>query len=138
IETIVLPLLDNSIYTTLARALGGPTEPLDALPVPKRNIFSVGLKLNHQDLLADAGLIEPTGPAEASRAPVIASANNLQQLALALLNYESAHGHFPAPASRDKNGKLLLSWRVQILPFLEQDNLYKEFHLDEPWDSAHN
>ena len=38
----------------------------------------------------------------------------------------------------DKNGKPLLSWRVQILPFIEEAPLYKEFHLDEPWDSEHN
>ena len=31
-----------------------------------------------------------------------------------------------------------LSWRVQILPFIEEDCLYKEFHQDEPWDSPHN
>src|SRR5262249_53429272 len=37
-----------------------------------------------------------------------------------------------------KNGKPHLSWRVLILPYIEQDALYKEFHLDEPWDSDHN
>ena len=31
-----------------------------------------------------------------------------------------------------------MSWRVLILPYIEQDSLYREFHLDEPWDSAHN
>ncbi len=44
----------------------------------------------------------------------------------------------PTNAIYDKNGKPLLSWRVAILPFIEQDNLYKQFHLDEPWDSDHN
>src|SRR5262249_28595600 len=37
-----------------------------------------------------------------------------------------------------KEGKPLLSWRVAILPYIEQEPLYKEFHLDEPWDSDHN
>jgi prepilin-type processing-associated H-X9-DG protein len=32
----------------------------------------------------------------------------------------------------------LLSWRVHVLPFLEQEALYQQFHLDEPWDSPHN
>jgi hypothetical protein len=41
-------------------------------------------------------------------------------------------------ASFSKDGKPLLSWRVHLLSFLEQDNLYKQFHLDEPWDSEHN
>jgi hypothetical protein len=31
-----------------------------------------------------------------------------------------------------------LSWRVYLLPYLGQEKLYKEFHLDEPWDSEHN
>jgi uncharacterized protein DUF1559 len=35
-------------------------------------------------------------------------------------------------------GQPLYCWRVAILPYIEQDALYKEFHLDEPWDSAHN
>lgn len=75
----------------------------------------------------------PEGPpAERMR-----SANNLKQLLLALHNYHDAFGRFPTDI-RDKDGKPLLSWRVQILPFIEQENLYKQFKLDEPWDSEHN
>ncbi len=65
------------------------------------------------------------------------STNNLKQIGLALHNYLSANGHFPADV-RSKDGKPLLSWRVQILPFLDQQGLFNEFHLDEPWDSPHN
>src|SRR5262249_20669195 len=64
--------------------------------------------------------------------------NNLKQIVLAFHNYESAYGSFPAAAICDKAGKPLLSWRVAILPFVEQDNLYQQFHLNEPWDSEHN
>jgi hypothetical protein len=53
-------------------------------------------------------------------------------------NYHDAKGSFPAYASFDKEGKPLLSWRVHLLPYLVDDQLYKEFHLDEPWDSEHN
>ena len=66
------------------------------------------------------------------------SMNSLQQLGVALHNYHDDHKTFPPAASRDKQGKPLLSWRVHLLPYLEQDALYKEFHLDEPWDSEHN
>jgi type II secretory pathway pseudopilin PulG len=62
----------------------------------------------------------------------------LKQIGLCLLNYESAFGHFPARAIFSKEGKPLLSWRVMILPYIEESALYKEFHLDEPWDSPHN
>src|SRR5262249_37305604 len=34
--------------------------------------------------------------------------------------------------------KPLLSWRVRLLPFVAQDHLWKQFHLNEPWDSPHN
>ena len=64
--------------------------------------------------------------------------NHAKMLMLGLFNYESAHGNFPAHASYDDDGKPLLSWRVHILPFLEQQALYDQFHLDEPWDSEHN
>jgi Protein of unknown function (DUF1559) len=66
------------------------------------------------------------------------SANNLKQIGLALHNYHDKHGVLPAAAIVDKKGKPLLSWRVAILPYIEQDNLYKQFKLDEPWDSEHN
>ena len=57
---------------------------------------------------------------------------------LAMLNHESTFKQFPARTSRDADGKPLISWRVRILPFVEQNGLYKEFHQDEPWDSDHN
>lgn len=66
------------------------------------------------------------------------SSNNLKQIALAMHNYNDTYGHLPPQATYDKNGKPMLSWRVMILPFIEQQNLYKQFHLDEPWDSEHN
>jgi hypothetical protein len=58
IETIVLPLIDNSIYTGLARALGGKPEALDPLPVPKRNIFSISAHLNKESYLPDIAQME--------------------------------------------------------------------------------
>src|SRR5262249_43433272 len=51
----------------------------------------------------------------------IRSQNNLKQLALAMWNYHDTYGHFPAAATYDKNGKPLLSWRVELLPFLDQN-----------------
>ena len=66
------------------------------------------------------------------------SMNNQRQLALALLNYEAANGSFPPAFTVDADGTPLLSWRVAILPYLEQKDLYDRFHHDEPWDSEHN
>src|SRR5271168_2390619 len=63
--------------------------------------------------------------------------NKMHQIGLAIACYEQTHGRFP-PAAIEKNGKPLLSWRVAILPFMDENALYVQFHLDEPWDSAHN
>jgi uncharacterized protein DUF1559 len=66
-------------------------------------------------------------------------ANDLKQMALAMLAYADSRGCLPPAALCDpQTGKPLLSWRVALLPYLEQQRLYKEFHLDEPWDSPHN
>jgi len=64
--------------------------------------------------------------------------NNLKSLALSMHNYHDTYKHFPAAASYDEQGQPLLSWRVQMLPYLDQQALYERFHLDEPWDSEHN
>jgi hypothetical protein len=69
----------------------------------------------------------------------IQSHNNLRQISLAMMNdADFNQGRMVAPAICDKNGKPLLSWRVAILPYIEQQGLYNQFHLDEPWDSPHN
>ena len=69
----------------------------------------------------------------------VKSINNLKHLALAMHTYHDVHKSFAACAlSLSKDGKPLLSWRVAILPYLEQQKLYDEFHHDEPWDSEHN
>jgi hypothetical protein len=53
VETIILPLIDNTVYTSLANALGGRPEALDTLPVPRRDIFSVSLRPNKEQLLKE-------------------------------------------------------------------------------------
>jgi hypothetical protein len=64
----------------------------------------------------------------------IQTQNNLKQIGLAM----RATQRLPLAYTRSADGKPLLSWRVQILPFLGQEDLYKQFKLDEPWDSAAN
>lgn len=66
------------------------------------------------------------------------SQNNLKQVILALYVFHERHGKLPALYSTDASGKPLLSWRVHILPYLEHEELYRRFRLDEPWDSEHN
>lgn len=84
----------------------------------------------------------PTAPVFRVQSPRAAAARaaaekNMKEIVVALTNFESTNGALPAGYA-DKSGKPGLSWRVALLPYLEQDNLFKMFKLDEPWDSEHN
>jgi hypothetical protein len=61
----------------------------------------------------------------------------MKQIMLAMHSFHDSNNSFPAGIA-DKSGKAGLSWRVALLPYLEQGALYKQFKLDEPWDSEHN
>ncbi len=68
----------------------------------------------------------------------MSSSNNLHQIAIAMHNHHDQIGTMPPAAICDKKGKKLLSWRVAILPYIEEQVLYSKFKLDEPWDSENN
>src|SRR5688500_14843053 len=93
--------------------------------------------------LADRGHPAPVPRPRAEAAgPVTAnqlkqSANHMRLIALAFHQYHDAYTVLPTN-QLGKDNSPLLSWRVQILPFAEQEALYKQFKLDEPWDSEHN
>jgi hypothetical protein len=94
---------------------------------------------SYQTIGVMTGLLLPAVQAARTAARRMQSSNNMRQFMLALLNYESAYKRFPPRASSDKeDDKPLLSWRVAILPFIEENQLYQEFKQDEPWDSEHN
>ncbi len=84
------------------------------------------------------GLLLPAVQAAREAARRAQCINNLKQIGLAMHNFHSTNDRFPPQAIADKQGKPLLSWRVAILPFIEQAPLFNEFKLDEPWDSPHN
>lgn len=86
---------------------------------------------------AAASFVMLTAPARAHAARA-STMNSLKQVGLAMHNFHATYGAFPAQALADKDGNKLLSWRVLILPYLDQQALYEQFHLDEPWDSEHN
>lgn len=68
----------------------------------------------------------------------IGSIKNLEKIAQALNAYAADHGAYPAPAILDAAGKPLLSWRVLILPYLDEVELYDQFDLNAKWDSVQN
>jgi hypothetical protein len=82
---------------------------------------------------------EPRTPwPKTTRAHRAQSANNLKQIAIAMISFADTNLSVPAAAIVDRKGKALLSWRVAILPYIGEAALYREFKLDEPWDSKHN
>jgi hypothetical protein len=93
------------------------------------------VNLDEKDL---SDTLKPVVVKAQNRAERAQSMNNLKQIGLAMHNYHDTHRHFPTVANFDKAEKPLLSWRVHMLPYLDQVELYKQFHLDEPWDSEHN
>ena len=83
------------------------------------------------------GLLLPAVQAARASARRMTSANNIKQIGLAMHNHYDVYRSLPGNIV-DKDGKALLSWRVKILPFIEEQALYEQFHLDEPWNSEHN
>ena len=83
---------------------------------------------------------QPVVDADAPADAAAKSKNRLRQIMIAMHTHHSQFRSFPPPsnAKHDSSGKPLLSWRVYLLPYVGQHPLYQSFHLDEPWDSAHN
>ncbi|MFM9960142.1 MAG: DUF1559 domain-containing protein [Planctomycetaceae bacterium] len=62
----------------------------------------------------------------------------LKQISLALQDYHDAHGSFPPAYILGPDGKRWHSWRTLILPYMDQQMLYKQYRFDEPWDGENN
>jgi len=87
---------------------------------------------------ASAALLIPAIQAAREAARRMQCTNNIKQILLALHNYHDVFGALPPLYTVDANGKPLHSWRVLILPFIEQMALYEQIRFDEPWDSEYN
>ena len=83
-------------------------------------------------------LLLPAVQAAREAARRMQCSNNIKQIVLALHCYHDVHNALPPLYTVDANGKPLHSWRVLILPYIEQMALYQQIRLDEPWDSEHN
>lgn len=90
-------------------------------------------------ILIAIGLLLPAVQRAREAAMRMHCTNNLKQIALATWNYADANdGALPAAYTVDEDGKPLHSWRVALLPYLEESALYEQIRLDEPWDSEWN
>lgn len=83
-------------------------------------------------------LLLPAVQAAREAANRMSCGNNLKQIGLAMHNYHDTYQALPAQAVLDENGRPMHSWRVAILPFIEQGPLFDRYNFDEPWDSPNN
>lgn len=78
-----------------------------------------------------------------SRDPAMRSdcARNLRVIGEAMRQYHAAYGCFPPAFRADKMGRPMHSWRVLILPYVDDADavaVYTQYRFDEPWSSQHN
>lgn len=87
-----------------------------------------------------AALLIPAVSAARDSANRMRDQNNLKQIALAVLNYESAYKKMPAPVAINSKGEKVWSWSVSILPFCEQLQIYNQVNFMDmkPWDAPGN
>ena len=64
--------------------------------------------------------------------------NNMRQLATALSVYQATFGKFPPAYLADANGKPMTSWRVLVLPFIDDRVQFNKYDFDKPWDDPAN
>ncbi|MFO0939277.1 MAG: DUF1559 domain-containing protein [Pirellulales bacterium] len=142
-ESLILPAkLHQSKITAIVSRFGGEVFDLEAaLAEPEK-----GLRLTQaiQPATPIVGLVQmpDVPPVELVSQPVASTTKDdearLRKLSLALHNYEDASRKSPMLVINKLGHSSRLSWRVHLLPFLDQKNLYEKFALDEPWDSPTN
>ncbi|MCO8123936.1 protein kinase [Stieleria sp. TO1_6] len=74
------------------------------------------------------------------------SRNNLKQLAIAFHNFNDTYKTFPGSVNKSagyigvnkQEDVQPFSWRVAILPFIDQNELFEQYKFDQPWDSQSN
>lgn len=150
-----LTLAGNSLSQIADRLAAGPNPPNEAGAMLALSDLGVGLIKQAEVKVAGSqvrlqcqvavdvadtavALLTPAVMAARSAARRSQSMNNLKQLMLAMHNYLDAHKRFPAAVIIGPDGKTPHSWRVELLPYLNQEPLYKQYKMDEPWDSENN
>lgn len=124
--------------TRLLRDRSPQLEKLLATLLPAAHDDRLTLSLDDRQIVSVAEALKPAINRLLASQRRRETTTNLMQIGLAMHNYSDRNKHFPPSSSNDVQGRPLLSWRVALLPYLDQDALFKEFHLDEPWDSEHN
>lgn len=116
--------LDADQFIFLLRPRGSTTEQMKAIPPIAR--------------LESADGATGDGLPGADAASLLQSQNNLKQIGLALHNFHDVYQSFPPAVIYGPDGKPWHSWRVLILPYIEQQQIFDRYRWDEPWDGPNN
>jgi len=84
------------------------------------------------------GLLIPAVQKVREAANRMACANNLKQLGLAFMNYEGAIGSFPPLWGKDPAQASDVHWPTRLLPWLEQEPLYRQYDRSRAWNDSAN
>ena len=151
-------LIKNGLRELSKSLTSQPNSPVQ--PPEMRNamgvLLSAGIKLAEAaKIQTEGGIVSLTTSIKGEEIPVASianalwsarrgadrmqSVNNLKQIALAFHNFHDSYRQFPhSTKSPNPANKHPVSWRVMILPFIEQAALYQEYRFDEPWDGPNN
>ena len=130
----------------------GPSKQLlffrEGFTVPIRATYVLNANRLTLDFAIPRDGATPANPQPFVRCEYFTSSGNLKAIGLAMHVYADAHaGGVRVPSAlppaaitnaKVKDGPLLLSWRVALLPYMGEEELHRQFKLDEPWDSEHN
>jgi len=130
-KTITVPPLADApgVYPARRTSSAGPTIAIVLAVVAVAFFFCGGIML---------ALLLPAVQAAREAARRAQCTNNLKQIGLAIHNYHDTYRCFPAAVLTDDDGQPMRSWRVAVLPFVEQSPLYDRYDFSEPWDGANN
>ena len=132
-------VLKSKYVQIMVEAASGQQDLDEAMATATKQLGIDPRTISEAAVLFDRETIDRTlGPIGANGSGTVPLKNNLKQVSLAMHNMHDVYNRFPDDDGLDDANKGNLSWRVYVLPYLEQANLYNQFHLDEPWDSDHN
>lgn len=119
--------------------------PVNAPPEKKSNAVTIVLVIVGVLLVAAVcvigflvALLLPAITQARAAARHVTTKHTAQQIGLAILNYEAAYQSFPAADTKDGNSQSLYSWRVNILPFMEQASTWERWNKEQSWNSPAN
>lgn len=137
-QSDVSPAMRDAVQSYAARISAMVMESFQPLRVERDVTIQAESELSIASTGVLVGLLLPAVQAGRQAARRVQSSNNIKQIMLGIHNHHAAYQQLPLSAIADDEGNPLLSWRVKLLPFLDEMELYEQFRLDEPWDSEHN